>query len=66
MGSRVTGTHALILRWTGKTWDRVSSPGAASASAVNGLGFSAASYGWAVGASGSGTLVLHWNGSTWK
>jgi hypothetical protein len=60
----VAGTATLILRWTGNTWARISSPG--TSSSVNGLGFSAASYGWAVGTSGSDTLVLHWNGSTWR
>jgi hypothetical protein len=58
------GTRALILRWTGKAWARMGSPGAGTA--VSGLGFSAASYGWAVGTRGSAALILHWNGSTWK
>jgi hypothetical protein len=52
------------MRWTGRAWTRISSPGASST--VNGLGFSSPNYGWAVGASGSNTLVLHWNGGTWK
>jgi hypothetical protein len=58
------GTGTLVFRWTGKAWDRTSSPG--TSSAINGLGFSAASYGWAVGTNGSDTVVLHWNGRSWK
>jgi hypothetical protein len=59
-----SGTATLILRWTGKSWARIGSPGAGGT--INGLGFSSAGYGWAVGASGRNTLVLHWTGSAWK
>jgi hypothetical protein len=58
-----TGTGALIVRWPGRAWARISGPGAGRA--INGLAFSAARYGWAVGTRGSGTLILHWNGSAW-
>jgi hypothetical protein len=61
--------RTLVMRWNGKAWTRVTSPGAAGEE-LNGLAFSAASYGWAVGdttsASGSGkTVILHWNGKAW-
>jgi hypothetical protein len=62
--SRFTG-RTVILRWTGSAWTRVGSPSPGSSDSLAGLGFSAANYGWAVGGSGSNTLVLHWNGSTW-
>jgi hypothetical protein len=58
------GAETLVLRWTGKAWARLSTPGMSGS--VNGLGFSAPGYGWAVGTSGSDTFVLHWNGRTWK
>ncbi|MGH3225661.1 MAG: hypothetical protein ACRDPY_44450, partial [Streptosporangiaceae bacterium] len=60
---------ALVVRWNGKAWTRVSSPG--SGEDLDGLAFSASNYGWAVGnttsASGSGkTAILHWNGRAWN
>lgn len=60
--------HSLIERWNGHEWAHVTSPSADDQLA--GLGFSAASYGWAVGVTftSSGqprTVILHWNGSTW-
>lgn len=57
--------RTVVMRWNGSAWTRVASASPTSSDALAGLGFSAASYGWAVGASGSSTLVLHWNGSTW-
>lgn len=56
--------HTLVMRWNGRAWTRVTSPGAGEQ--LNGLAFSAANYGWAVGTNGTDTLVLHWNGGGWK
>jgi hypothetical protein len=63
-----TGVHTMILRWNGREWTRVASPGSGW---IDGLGFSAAGYGWAVGntETSSGvekTLILHWNGHDWS
>jgi len=61
-----SSVHALVMRWNGGAWTRVSSPG--SGEELNGLAFSASNYGWAVGntTSGSGmTVILHWNGGAW-
>jgi hypothetical protein len=59
--------HPLIMRWNGKAWTRVASPGT---SQLDGLAFSARTYGWAVGststASGASRIaILHWNGRAW-
>jgi hypothetical protein len=61
-----TGPHALLLRWTGSAWARVTSPSPGGSSVVSGLGFAAAGDGWAVGASDAKTLIVHWNGTTWS
>lgn len=60
--------HPLILRWKGHAWSLVNSP--AGSAQLEGLGFSGASDGWAVGDSNpdSGqpkTLIEHWNGHSW-
>ena len=58
--------HALVMRWNGEAWTRVSSPG--TGEELNGVAFSASNDGWAVGntTSGSGvTVILHWNGRAW-
>jgi len=55
--------NTLILRWNGKAWTRVASPGTG---VILGLGYSAANNGWAVGGNGAKTLILHWNGKTWS
>jgi hypothetical protein len=60
--------RTLVMRWNGKAWTRVTSPG--TGEGLNGLAFSASNYGWAVGsttsASGSDrTVILHWNGKAW-
>jgi hypothetical protein len=60
------GARALIVRWAGSRWARISSPSPGSRSAIAGLGFSASNYGWAVGYSGSKTMILHWNGKSWS
>ncbi len=62
------GSHPMILKWNGKEWTRVTGP---SSGWIDGLGFSAASYGWAVGSAISSsatqeTLILHWNGHAWS
>jgi hypothetical protein len=70
-GSYGTGsdTPTLVLRWNGHAWSRVTSP--ATVAQLNGLGFAAADYGWAVGvtypSSGSPkTVIVHWNGHSWS
>jgi hypothetical protein len=60
--------HPLILRWKGHAWASVSSP--SGVAQLNGLGFSTAKDGWAVGDSSpdsgqSRTLIEHWNGHSW-
>ena len=69
-GAYPSGGHwrALIMRWNGTAWIRVTSAG--TGEGLNGLAFSASNYGWAVGTttstSGSGnTVILHWNGNAW-
>jgi hypothetical protein len=57
---------SLIFRWNGTAWKPVSAPSLKSGDGIDGLGFSAANYGWAVGGAGTRTLILRWNGSTWK
>jgi hypothetical protein len=57
---------SMILRRSGTSWKRVSAAALKSGDGVDGFGFSAANYGWAVGGAGTRTLILHWNGSTWK
>ncbi len=70
-GSNEKGTRfvVLTLRWNGHSWKRVAGP--STTGQLNGLGFAAANYGWAVGytALKSGnleTLILHWNGHSWS
>jgi hypothetical protein len=65
-GAGAVGTRALIVRWTGSEWARITSPSPGSRSAMAGLAFSASNYGWAAGTSGPDTLILHWNGKTWS
>ena len=55
-----------ILRWSGTAWKLVAAAGLKPGDAIGGFGFSAANYGWAVGDTGTRTVILHWNGSTWK
>ena len=61
--------RALIMRWNGHQWGRVSSP--STVGQLTGLGFATSKYGWAVGetnpyTSATKTLIEHWNGSTWS
>ena len=63
------GADPMIVHWNGHEWTRVAAPG--KNARLDGIGFSAAKYGWAVGSTGlaSGstkTLILHWNGGSWK
>jgi hypothetical protein len=69
-GSYFAGSavRTLVMRWNGRAWTRVPSPG--TGEELNGLAFSASNYGWAVGdttsTSGNGrTVILHWNGAAW-
>jgi hypothetical protein len=62
---------ALIVRWSGKAWTRVTSPSPGRDVSLSGLGFATAGNGWAVGAAVAGsdtstTVILHWNGKTWS
>jgi hypothetical protein len=66
-----TGLYTLVMRWNGHAWARVSAPSPGHGNQVDGLGFSASSYGWAVGQEWSSssaykTLILHWNGRGWS
>ena len=63
------GGNPMIVRWNGREWTRVTAP--ASTAQLSGIGFSTASFGWAVGSAssksgGTRTLILHWNGTTWR
>jgi hypothetical protein len=55
--------HTLILRWDGRAWSRVASPGVALSSAISPV---SAADAWAVGSSAGNTVLLHWNGSAWS
>jgi hypothetical protein len=58
--------RTMLMRWDGKAWTRVASPG--TGEVLNGIAFSAATYGWAVGsttAASQRTVILYWNGKTW-
>jgi len=63
-------TATVIARWTGRAWQRVSTPSPTSDAEVSGSAFATAGNGWAVGASNlsssPNTLILHWNGSAWS
>lgn len=66
-----TGGYTLVMRWNGHAWARVSAPSPAHGNEIDGLGFSASGYGWAVGQERSSsnvdkTLIQHWNGHTWS
>jgi hypothetical protein len=60
----------LILRWNGKTWQRMPGPAIAGGGALAGVAATSARQAWAVGETGSvtagKTVILRWNGSVWK
>ena len=55
--------HTVVLRWDGRSWLRVPSPGVAFSSAISPV---SANDAWAVGSSAGSTVLLHWNGSAWS
>jgi hypothetical protein len=64
-------TRTMIVRWNGRAWNRVASPSPGSDGRLLGVRFAAASDGWAVGFSYTGsftpkTMILHWNGHRWS
>jgi hypothetical protein len=60
------GGGTLILRWDGKVWKPVPSPGPAG-SILYGVAATSSRNAWAVGSTDSGrTLILRWNGKVWK
>ena len=61
---------ALILRWNGSVWTRVTSPLPGEDSLLNGVTALSPSDAWAVGyyettSGGFRTLVLKWSGTRW-
>jgi hypothetical protein len=65
-----TGQQTLIEHWNGRTWTRVASPNAGTASFLRSVTVISSANAWAVGhynaADGaSRTLALHWNGKHW-
>jgi hypothetical protein len=55
----------LILRWNGRAWKLVPAPSPGANAGLSGVA-SAAGRAWAVGYTGSKTLILRWVGATWK
>jgi hypothetical protein len=66
-----SGSHLLIVHWNGSAWTRVASPSPPpDANAVGGYGLQGVAAtsthnAWAVGTTGSHTLILRWNGTAW-
>jgi hypothetical protein len=62
----------VILRWNGKRWKQVPSPGPRASSALFSVAATAARNAWAVGytsaknGSSSKVLIERWNGTAWK
>jgi hypothetical protein len=72
VGYRSTSSayKALILRWNGSPWTKVTSPLPGRDSLLNDVTAQSPSDAWAVGSyettsGGFRTLALHWNGTTW-
>jgi hypothetical protein len=68
--SQGTGQQTLIEHWNGRTWTRVATPNAGTASFLRSVTFISSANAWAVGyynaADGTNrTLALHWNGKHW-
>jgi hypothetical protein len=57
-------SRAVILRWDGKTWTRVSGLRPAVAT-LEGVAAVSTANAWAVGFA-KGGLIMHWTGKTWK
>jgi len=64
--------QTLALHWNGTQWTRVTTPdpggdpgGPAVSNDLVGVAGTSASDTWAVGSSGTETLILHWDGSAW-
>jgi hypothetical protein len=63
-------SKVLVKYWSGSSWSDVSAPSLGTASALLGVGGTAANDVWGVGAYNDGTsvktLVEHWDGSSWQ
>ncbi|MHB1876253.1 MAG: hypothetical protein ACYCPF_15505 [Streptosporangiaceae bacterium] len=58
------GSHALILRWTGKVWRTSSTPAAEILASVT---IASKTSVWVTGTTSHGKpLLLHWNGAIWR
>jgi len=64
--------QTLAMHWNGTKWTRVTTPdpggdpgGPAVSNDLIGVAGISASDTWAVGSSGTETLILHWDGSAW-
>ena len=59
--------RGMIERWNGTSWTRQSLPSGLSAPvALSGIAATSANNAWAIGGSGTRTLILRWNGHSWK
>jgi hypothetical protein len=59
--------RALALHWNGRTWKQVMTPQPGQTNWLRGVAVIPRSgTAWAVGGTGSGTLMLHWNGTAWQ
>ena len=58
--------QTLTLHWDGTSWSTVSSPSISASANLRAAAAVSTSDVWAVGDSGSGTLIEQWNGSTWS
>src|SRR5258708_24544318 len=58
--------QTLTLHWDGTSWSTVSSPSISASANLRAVAAVSSSYVWAVGDSGSGTLIAQWNGSSWS
>jgi len=59
--------QTLIMRWTGKAWALVRSPGTEkNPEFLYSVAATSPRDAWAVGTRPGGTVILHWNGRTWS
>jgi hypothetical protein len=59
------GRSGFILRWNGRAWKRVPSPGGLLA--LSGVAAVSARSAWAVGETAHGKIAIEgWNGTVWK
>jgi len=62
--------RTLILRWQGRAWQKVSSPGLGASGSLAGVAAASTRSAWAVGYAGTAThprtLILRWQGRAWQ